>query len=298
MGLDHAIRTVEAIRAAPSIPAEPRRWRIWLLSDVALDERPLPVSALPEVDALVVAGGAATGLANAVNLLDRAFGERTFPLLFVPGLREFSDGAPMERAVDEGRRVAEQADVDLLLDDVFRLGEPDGEGLHVVGAPYWPDLSVPGIDPVQVRAHARARWPELQMMTIGRGPLRPHDVMAASARSRSYVEDALLSIWVGAESYGRSPGIVPGIRAGDRAAVVTACPPTRRFQAAPLRDPLSAAWHGPAVEPDLTAPGAPAAWLHGGVPQALDLKLGRTRLVANPCGPSHTGFDPLRVVVV
>ena len=46
--------------------------------------------------------------------------------------------------------------------------------------------------------------------------------------------------------------------------------------------------------------GAPALWVHGNVPRAVDYRRARTRVVANPRmgEPGYGGFDPALVLTV
>ena len=94
------------------------------------------------------------------------------------------------------------------------------------------------------------------------------------------------------------------MRPGDRAVVLTHHAPSPRALAPDwpgwLCDEWLAASHASDLEDVLDAWGAPALWVHGRVPSAVDLRLGKTRVVANPRSPAPEGrsFDPGLVVTV
>lgn len=300
---------------APDLPArrpsaDPVPLRLWVLSDLRIDLDPLVLDGEPaEFDAVVVAGGVCPGLCRSVRWLAGALegrrGDR--PVILVPGPAEFCDGVPVGEALAEAAPLARDLGIALLHDSSIRLGPPEWNGVHVLGATLWPDFAVDGASSArEARAHARHRWPVRNLASSAPGvPFLPHDAAGAHHRSRAFVEDALSSIAVGGGSYGRaSAAIIPGILLGDRAVVVTAYAPSRSCLppelAEPLLDPWRVCWHASDLDTAMHAWGAPGAWIHGNVPTVLDRRVGRTRVVSNPRnrGDPAAGFDPCRTILV
>ncbi len=298
-----------ASKPASAAPADGRSYRIWVLSNLQVDVEPFELPRpLPEFDALVVAGGVASGLGRAVRWLAEALdgrqGDR--PVALVPGVHEFSDAVPVPQALDEASSLGRRLGIAVLHDDAVRLGAGDEPGLHIAGATLWPGFELAGPDKVvQARGHARHRWRALRRIRSAPGtPFQPHDAAGAHGRSRAFLADALACVAVGGNGFGAPDGtaVLKGVRAGDRAVVATAFPPSRacltREAAEPLRDHWAAAWQGSALDEMFERWSAPPAWIFGGGTCAWDMRLGRTRLVANPRSPPTAGFDPGRVVVV
>ncbi len=282
---------------------------LWILSDLRVDLAPFVVpDHMPAVDAILVGGNVCPGVSRALHWLADSLrrGRADTAVLFVPGPVEFSDGVPVDEALAEGRLVASRLGIELLHDESVRL-EKAGDGLHVLGATMWPSFSLTGASKAsQARAHARHGWRALRKMVASGGlPLAPHDLAGAHARSRAFVEDALASIVAGGE--GARPSSHPAfanIRPGDRALVLSAFPPCRAClpadRASPLLDPWAAAWQGSELDELFERWSAPAGWIFGGTPYSWDVRLGRTRVLANPRNLRHplSGFDPGRVVTI
>lgn len=284
-------------------------FRIWLLSDLRVHEADfVPPEGVPAHDAVVVAGGVRPGLAEAVRWLDAAFGDRSGDrrLILVPGALEFEDRTPVPEALALGAEAAREVGVDLLHDGSARIGAENRPGLHVIGATLWPALMHDGPRKAgEARGHARHRWKACRTTLAAPDlPFLPHDAVGAHARSRAYVEDALRGVWVNGEGFGGKPAVVTGIRGGDRSLVATAFPPLRAClppeMARPLFDPWAPNWLGSDVAELFDGVGAPAAWVHGSVPYSLDMRVGRTRVVANPRGRREptAGFEPGRIITV
>lgn len=283
-------------------------FRLWLLSDLRVHEHDFALpSPPPDFDALVVAGGVRPGVAAAVHWLADTFdgtcGNR--PIIFVPSGLEFEDGVPVPEALAQGEAAARERGVALLHDAGLRLGWPDRPGLHILGATMWPGFSLDAGRAGEARGHGRHRWRGCRLMRSAPGtPFLPHDAVGAHARSEAYVEDALRTIWVRSANLAGAPTVVGPVQGGDRAVVVTGFPPLRACLppalARPLRDPWAPNWAVSDLGRLLEGYGAPEAWLHGGVPNALDMRVGRSRVAANPFGHGDPtgGFDVGRVIVV
>lgn len=288
-------------------PARPLR--LWILSDLRIDLDPtfaLP-DPLPGFDALLVAGGLGLGLDTSLRWLAGALAGRQGrrPVVFVPGRVEFWSEVPIVEALARGRLLAAELGIHLLSDDTVRIGPAEGPGLHVIGATLWTDWSLDGrFGGRLARVHARSAWPDGRCITLGRGrPWSPIDALGAHARSRAFVEDALTGIAHQALGCPTPPGaLVKGVRAGDRAVVLTCHGPSRHS--------LPDDWHGwyhddwlPAslvsgLEEIMQGWGAPALWVHGNVPRGVGYWIERTHVVANPRrgDAPDVGFDPRLVV--
>lgn len=282
--------------------------RLWLLSDLRVHERPfVPPSPPPAFDALIVAGNVMPGLVDSVLWLAETFAEacEDKPLVYVPGCVEFEDGVPVAEALARADLAAKARNVSLLHDASVRLGQPERPGVHVVGATLWPAFAFDGRRAGEARGHGRHRWQACRRVRSAPGiPFLPHDAVGANSRSRAYVEDALRAIWANGECVDGRPSVVGPLSGGDRAVVATAYPPMRVCLPPALRrpiiDPWAANWLASDLDDLFDGPWAPDAWLHGAVPNALDMRVGRTRVVANPrLGEDPTrGFDAGRVVAV
>ncbi|ACK86392.1 metallophosphoesterase [Methylorubrum extorquens] len=285
--------------------------RLWVLSDLRVepDASSIFPDALPEFDALLVAGGVCLGLEASLRYLARWLSGRLEdrPVVMVPGISEFLSGRPMADTLASGRDLAEELGIHLLSDETVRLdGGPRG-GVQVVGATLWMDWALRGPKEAPLaRRHARHRWRD------GRGIIAressawsPVDAAGAHARSRAYVEDALSSIAYQSRGFGVPPEpFVPGVAVGDRVVVLTHHAPSRRSlpQDWPgwLLDPWLAASRASDLEAVMDRWEAPDLWVHGHVPCRAEYRIKRTRVVANPRNrfPEVSGFDPGFVVEI
>lgn len=294
--------------ASGEAPAPGRRpMRIWILSDLRTDRevlRALPASP-PEFDVLVLAGGIAASLEASLRWVaaERDGLIAGKPVILVAGSAEFGTAAPDPDGIARARAIAAGMGVRLLSDETARLEASDGTAIHVVGATLWTDWCLMGPSQGQrARVQARREW-----SGDGSHPVRPpgwspHDALAAHARSRAYIEDALAAIVQ--QGLGLKPGpqtLVPGVRPADRAVVVTHHAPSRRCLPELWKGWSYERWLPATFASDLEAImlswGAPALWVHGAVPEAVDIHVGKTRVVANPRGVGN-GFDPSLVVEV
>ena len=290
--------------------SEPVPYRLWILSDLRIDQAPYTLpDPLPDFDVLLVAGGIAPGLCRSVRWLAEALDGRqgTRRVVVVPGPAEFLDGEPVGEALAEAVPLGSAMGITVLHDGAVRFGDPLRPGLFILGATLWIDFALDGFENARIaRAHARNRWLVSGRASSARGvPFLPHDAAGAHARSRAYIEDALNSLAVGAGLYGHAPNpALPGIRPGDRAVVVTAYAPSRSCLpptfARPILDPWRVCWHASDLDAVMQGWGAPVAWVHGNVPKAGDLRIGQTRVVSNPRDARDPtgGFDPCRTIIV
>ncbi|GJE45424.1 metallophosphoesterase [Methylobacterium soli] len=288
--------------------AAPRRLlRLWVLSDLRVDrEGPFALpDPLPDFDALLVAGGLADSLDEGLRWLASALEGRIAgrPVVMVAGSAEHRFAAPDPARLAQARDWAAARDIRLLADDTTRLDVPGGGAVHVVGCTLWTDWCLLGRFEAQLaRVQARGGWSGRNGHPARPPGWLPHDALAAHARSRAYVEDVLAGVVQ--QELGLRPGthaLVSGVRPGDRAVVLTHHAPSRR--SLPERWPgwFADAWLAASFASDLEGVmrswGAPALWVHGAVPEAVDFRVARTRVVANPRGHGN-GFDPRLVVEV
>ncbi|MGT2481592.1 metallophosphoesterase [Methylobacterium oryzae CBMB20] len=306
-----AVRAPAPARAATA----PRRYRLWVMSDLAVDRTAtgLPPFALPDplpdFDVLAVAGDVADDLERSVERLARSLDGRqgSRPVVLVPGNREFWNGRTVEETLARGRDMAGRAGIALLSDDALRIDDGRGTGLCLLGATLWTDWALHGARRATLaRGHARHNARDCRRIRrAGTIPYLPHDAGGAHARSRAFIEDALGSIVVQATGFRASPvALVRDARPGDRAVVVSHHAPTVRSLPTEVLPDLCDEWIGASLASDLEGLmdgwGAPALWIHGHVPGAVDVTVGRTRIVANPrvsgwaCG--RAPFDPTFIV--
>lgn len=282
------------------------RFRIWAASDLRMDEGAVTMTPPEDAQALILAGGVGRGVAASVRRLAASLdcSRRGRPVIFVPGALEFSDGVPLAEALAEGSEAARASGITLLHDDHHRIGPANEPGVMVLGSTLWPSLSISALGtPAQARAHARHRWSALKAVNSSDGsPLRPHDVAGAHARARAFLEDALACVTLGGDGLaGRSPAIT-GVKAGDRALVVSGFPPSRNCLppelARPLLDPWACAWQSSELDSVLESWTAPALWFFGGSSVSWDARVGRTRVLAAPYRADRGGSELGRVVEV
>lgn len=288
--------------------ARPHRRAFWILSDLRLDAGPGYVMPdPPDCDAVLVAGNVGMGLGESLTrlaaMLDGRHAGR--PVFMVPGNVEYRSEAPLVEALARGREIADRLGFHLLSDDAVRFGPADGDGTVVIGATLWTDWRLNASpEGSGARVAARTACEDAGKIPLRRGrALTPLDSLAMHARSRAFIEDALTSAMI--QSLGLPPGpnaCIDCARTGDVSVVLTCHAPT------PLSLPDDwEGWHGEGwvaasraseAEAAMLAWGAPRLWVHGNVPRAVDRRIGRTRVVANPrVGErGYAGFDPALVV--
>lgn len=286
----------KALTACPgpaSGPTRGRETKFWILSDLAIDENPafrLP-DPLPDFDVLLVAGGVAVGLEAALRWLGQALDGRqgNRPVLMVAGSSEMWSDTPMVEALSRGRELGHEFGIRLLADEAVRVESPNGDGTVVLGSTLWTDWCLEGqFEGRLARVAARHGWADCQRILLRRGrPWSPLDALGVHARSRGYIEDALTSIVCQSLGFTRLPRpIVPGVRQGDRAVVLTHFAPSRRSLPKDwpgwFDEPWLAASHASDLEDVMHAWGAPVLWVHGRAVAPADYRVGRTRVIANP----------------
>ncbi|MET3414009.1 metallophosphoesterase [Methylobacterium sp. 1030] len=297
-----------AMTAHPGTGIRPGRRAFWIFSDLRLDENPgyvLPEA--PDCDAILVAGNIGAGLCESLRRLAAALGGRQAgrPVFVVPGNVEYRSATPLVQALTRGRELADRLGFHLLSDAAARFGPPEGNGTVVIGATFWTDWRL-GASPElpSARVMARTAGEDGKSIQLRRGrALTPLDSLAMHARSRAFIEDALTSAMI--QSTGFAAGVnacIDCARKDDVAVVLTCHAPSPRSLPDDwegwYEDGWVAASRASEAEGAMEAWGAPRLWVHGNVPRAVDRRIGRTRVVANPrVGErGYAGFDPALVV--
>lgn len=302
--------TPTAARTDAQVTAIPEgKVKLWVMSDLRIERCPMELRNVPaDFDALLVAGGVSSDLERSLNWLTKALDGRhgNRPVVLVPGNTEFWSGRPKGEVLRKGRSLATSLGITLLSDDTIRIDRGGAPGILIVGATLWTDWALAGLARAALaRGYARHRHPDVKRITLASGaPYHPHDAAAANARSRAYIEDVLSYCVVQEGGFGVSPvSLFKEARPGDRAVVITHHAPTRRSiparWAPDVRDEWIASSMASDMEPLMTMWGAPALWVHGHVGDPVDIRVGKTRVVANPRGsPAEGRFDPKLVLEV
>ncbi|PTM41622.1 metallophosphoesterase [Bosea sp. 124] len=254
--------------------------RFQILSDLHLDPaRSSTLLALrSDIDAVIIAGDTVDGPALAFPAL-RALLLAPLPIVAVLGNREFWDGVHAERLA-QARASARDHGVTLLQNEVTVLA-----GVRILGTTLWTDYALHGARlrfaameaaGTAVHDHRRITWTGEPRLLF-----RPEEAALLSAAARRFLADALAARFAG-----------PTIVITHYAPHPACCDP--RFAGA-LLDAADASDLS-----DLIAEGRPELCVHGHVHRSVDLRIGSTRILANPRGQrgENPGFDPGLVVEV
>ena len=226
----------------------------------------------------MVAGGVTPGLVDAVAWLGLHLRPH-MPVIFVPGPHDYYGTVlPIERV--RARRAAAFADVHLL--DGAECGIT---GVRFVGCTLWSDFLLLGEERRRAAMHAtlfESRWWIMTGPNL-RWRLRPEAAADMHAWDLAGLERRLAR---------PHPG--PTVVVTHHAPSALSLPPSARNDAA-----------SGAIASDLSAligRASPDLWVHGAVPEPVDYRLGRTRILANPrrSGTERFSgaFDPALVVEV
>ncbi|WP_246682744.1 metallophosphoesterase [Methylobacterium sp. WL9] len=230
----------------------------------------------PGADLVVVAGDTCQGGVSAFAYLRQHIPTPT-PILMVMGNHEYY-GAIQAAELTRARAAAPSFGITLLENDTVVIG-----GVRFLGCTLWTDYQLfgPAHRPVAMAA-ARRAMNDHRRIAVSHLPawqsFLPVDAADLHEASVRFIADTLA---------------VPH----DGPSVVVTHHAPHPICVAPRygRDPLSAAFASDLD--DLIAASAPDLWLSGHTHHAVDLKLGRTRLVSNPhgYGGECQSFDPLRI---
>lgn len=254
--------------------------RFQILSDLRLDPaRSSTIFALrSDIDAVIIAGDTVDGPALAFPAL-RALFPAPLPIVAVLGNREFWDGVHAERLA-QARASARDHGVTLLQNEVIVLA-----GVRILGTTLWTDYALHGARlrfaameaaRTAVLDHRRITWTGEPRLLFG-----PEEAALLNAAARRFLADTLAAPFDG-----------PTIVVTHHAPHPACCDP--RFAGA-LLDAADASDLS-----DLITEGRPELWVHGHVHRSVDVRIGSTRILANPHGQfgENPGFDPGLVVEV
>lgn len=226
---------------------------------------------LPEVEAdLVVLAGDIHEHLQGLHWAREAFPDT--PLVYVSGNHEFynSDLPELTQAM---RNLARALDIYFLENDAVEI-----DGVRVLGATLWTDFRLYGEAGLELTlARARRLMPDFSCIDWFTAPYTPELSSQLFQASRDWLAAQL------AEPF-----------AGKTLVVTHHAPSARSIPPQYVGDSLS-----PAFASDLEALVAQCdLWVHGHVHDALDYRIGRGRVVANPGGypGEQGGFDPYCVV--
>lgn len=261
--------------------------RLWILSDLHIEQSDWDVPALPPpFDVLVAAGDIHDPASEGVRWLAARAGGR--PVVYVPGNHEWYAPAgefDVASETERARAAAHDLGVHLLLDDAVIV-----DGVRFLGATLWTDYAFyrtrgrsMRIAGISMNDH-RIIFPE-----SGAPPLTPEQALAWHRRSVAWLTDML----------------APGRHDGPTVVVTHHLPHPRSVAPRFAGDPLN-----PAFVSDLSVlveTGGAALWVHGHAHDSFDYRAGATRIVCNPkgYGPLRHGgrienaaFDPLLTVEI
>lgn len=253
--------------------------RIQYVSDLHLEHSRGRVPSVADgVDCVVIAGDTSVPLQSSLIEIRRAI-DRSVPVVTVAGNHEFYR-TEMPAELEQARLLAKQLGIHLLENDCVVI-----EGVRFVGASLWTDYALFGeaVRPLAMR-EARDRMNDHKLIKWQKQPwlrFRPEEALHLHRQSCAFIERTLAEPFDGAS------------------VVVT--------HHAPHPDSLYENWRSSFLSAayasdltDLIARLQPEVWIHGHIHRRVDYRIGRTRVLSNPCGyPGEaTGFDPALSVEV
>lgn len=250
---------------------------IHVLSDLHLEFAPFEAPA-PDADVVVLAGDTDRGLRGL------EWAARTFnvPVVYIAGNHEYY-GHKLYRLDEKLAARAAELAIHFLQQQAVVI-----EGIRFLGATLWTDLAAHG-DPTWATHDVESAMNDYRLITVpppytgaGYRKLRAGDTRALHRTMRQWLEAAL-----------REPFEGPTV-------VVTHHAPSLGSQHPDFAgDPVAAAYVSDMD--DIVAESGAALWIHGHTHTTRDVRIGKTRLLANCRGYADeeaAGFDPGLVVSV
>jgi predicted phosphodiesterase len=233
----------------------------------------------PNADVCVCAGDIATsGIVPSLKWL-KEYVVSAMPVVFVAGNHEFYRASLLE-SVSEARAYADENGIHFLEQDSITIS-----GTTFWGATLWTDFALFG-RPDQGMAIAEASMNDFKRIKYSKQPYRRFralDALRNHREGRSKLLDTL-----------SAP------RAGKIVVVTHHAPSMESLSPAFRNDQLSAAYASDLD--DLITEYQPDLWVHGHIHQAVDYRIGNTRVMSNPRGypdePSFGLFNPSMVVEI
>lgn len=247
------------------------RYKIQIMSDLHLDSpkaQGFP-ALVPDVDLVIVGGDTCEGIQNAIKRMRGAYPNTE--IVTIAGNHEFY-GSTLPDETAAGREIAREARVHFLENDTLQLGS-----LRIIGATLWTDYALGGsirhnmqVAREIMRDHRKIKWQSQPWRRF-----RPQEAQLLHQRSRSFIEGCLASTHGG-----------PTIVVTHHAPIASAIAPE-------VRGTSLAAAYASELAPLIERYG-PDAWIWGHTHYPIDARLGRTRLISNPCGypDEDTRFNP------
>lgn len=246
--------------------------KVQIFSDLHLDVCPIkPITIVPGVDLVIVAGDVCEGVLRAFEHLRRIV-PMNIPILMVPGNHEFYHKfIPDELTVTIAQAGA--FNLHVLSDAAVELG-----GIRFAGATLWTDYGIFGeanqaavmnACAMGMNDHRLIGWQKKPWLRF-----RPQEAALLHHRSKAYLEAILSTAFNG-------PTVVITHTAVHWNSILP------KYRA----DPVTAAFVS-----DMSATieaFRPTLWVHGHVHNSCDYRVGGTRIVCNPhgYGPENPDFD-------
>ena len=254
--------------------------RLQILSDLHIEHGTAIPPLAPDVDVMVMAGDFAPASMRRTGEAAAAW-RRAKHILYVPGNHEYY-GANIATAQQMLALDCEKHGLTLLDPGAVTLS-----GVRFIGATLWTDFRLDG-NAREMSAHAAAGSGLNDFRGTIRGLARPgHPFTTWEAAHRHRQERAFIESELAAAR-----------AAGQEAVVITHHAPSPRSVHPKYRgDPLNAGFASNLE--DVIVEHQPALWIHGHMHDAVDVRLGMTRILANPHGYSEieaADFRPALVV--
>jgi Icc-related predicted phosphoesterase len=253
--------------------------RIQIFSDLHLDVRPIkPITIMPGVDLVIVAGDTCEGALRAFDHLRRIV-PLHIPILMVLGNHEYYRRF-VSHELALARSQASAFNICLLANNTIVLC-----GIRFVGATLWTDYRAFGESNVAAVMNACATgMNDHRLIGWQKEPwlrFRPQEAALLHHQSKTYLAVVLATGFAG-----------PTVAISHHAVHWASIHP--RFRT----DPVTAAFLSDQSE--LIEAHQPALWVHGHVHNSSDYRVGKTRIVCNPhgYGSENPDFDGALVVEV
>ena len=252
--------------------------KIWLFSDLHLEFADAQLQP-PDADICVCAGDVTVnGVVPSLKWL-KAHIAPAMPVIFVAGNHEFYRASFLE-SLAEARAFAGDNGIHFLEQD--RITMP---GVTFWGATLWTDFALFGRPDVGMAA-AEAQMSDFKRIKYTKQPYRRFralDALRSHREGRSRLQETL-----------SAP------RTGKTVVVTHHAPSMESISPAFRTDNLSAAYASDLR--DLIIEHRPDLWMHGHIHQAVDYRIGLTRVISNPRGypdePSFGLFNPSMIIEV
>ena len=254
-----------------------RRMRLWILSDLHLEQSSWQPSFGVEADAVVLAGDLHNPLCRSIEWIARQRDTGAFKnmeVVLIPGNHEFYH-VDIDDALAEGRRLAQGVGIHLLDGDQAIIG-----GVRFLGCTLWTDYCLSG-DQRLGMITAELGLNDHRCIRKGNGTFMPRDALARHLEGKAWLERELAKP-----------------HDGKTVVVTHHCVSRRSVHDRWRNDVISAAFSSNLDA--LVGSSNADLWVHGHTHDSFDYQIGRTRVVCNPrgYGSENQFFDPKLVVEI